>query len=337
MNYENIVIHHKDRYHCLMEKVLVTGASGFLGSWVLRTLDAQRYCVLGLARKQSNLWRISNLPDVRIICENENNWSTIIRTEKPAIVISLDWQGVDNKSHEHQEQFSNISRSLAMAESCLQSGVKEFIGFGSQAEIGPTKEIIFENSTENPTTNYGRAKVELRKRLFEIFDKSQVNFKWVRIFSTYGPLDTALWFIPSAVQELVSRKTFNMTFGEQSWNYLHAYDFAAGICKLIDSNQSSGVFNIGNKHQITILEVSEIIGNYLRLSNAINVGAIPYRDDQAMTLQPDISKMESLGWEPRVPLRAGIESTIDWILGRGDIEITDTRGTKLIFTLPIRH
>jgi nucleoside-diphosphate-sugar epimerase len=317
-----------------VEKILVTGASGFLGSWVLQTLNTQDYHVLGLARKNSNLWRLSNLSSIPIIRKDEADWGSVIRDEKPSIVIALDWSGVDNKSHDKEEQIKNISRTVAVAQSCLESGVKTFIGFGSQAEIGPTEGIIFEDTSGNPTTNYGKAKVELRKRLFALFDKTQIDFKWVRIFSTYGPLDTTQWFIPSAVHDLVSKKNFSMTFGEQSWNYLHAHDFANGVCSLIKSEKISGIINIGNNQQITILETSKIIAGYLGLSHAIKIGAVPYRDDQVMTLHPDVSKIESLGWEPLVPLRTGIETTIDWILGKKHVEIVDVKGSKLVFNLP---
>ncbi len=274
------------------------------------------------------------MSNIRVIRKDEADWGSVIRDEKPSIMIALDWNGVDNKSHDKLVQVTNISRTLAIAQSCLDSGVKTFIGFGSQAEIGPTKGIILEDTSGNPTTNYGKAKVELRKRLFELFDKTQIDFKWVRIFSTYGPLDTTQWFIPLAVHELINKKTFRMTFGEQSWNYLHAYDFATGICALIKSEKISGTINIGNSQQITIREASKIIGEYLGLSHAIKVGAIPYRDDQVMTLHPDVSKMKSLGWGPSIPLKTGIETTIDWILGKKNIEIVDAKGSKLLFNLP---
>jgi UDP-glucose 4-epimerase len=319
-----------------VEKILVTGASGFLGSWVLKTLQIQGYSVLGLTRKNSNLWRISNISSIRVIRKDEADWGSVIRDEKPSIVIALDWNGVDNKSHDTEVQLTNISRALAIAQSCLESGVKTFIGFGSQAEIGPTKGMILEDTNGNPTTNYGKAKVELRKKLFVLFDKTQIDFKWVRIFSTYGPLDTTQWFIPLAVHDLVNKKNFNMTFGEQSWNYLHAYDFANGVCTLIKSEKISGIINIGNNQQITILEVSKIIGEYLGLSQAIKVGAVPYRDDQVMTLHPDVTKMESLGWQPSIPLKTGIETTIDWILGKKNIKIVDVKGSRLLFNLPAK-
>lgn len=317
-----------------MKKVLITGISSFLGSWTARIFDASGYEVVGISRENSNCMRINDLKRIHTYNYDPLSWPKIIQSEKPNHVISFDWDGVGNKFRNDMAQHKNLARILSIAQTSLVSQVETFTAFGSQAEIGPRSGAIREDSTENPTTEYGKAKVQTRKELTKLFKNSNVKFNWGRIFSTYGALDTANWFIPDLIQTIKQGRIFEMTQGDQSWNYLHAYDFAHAVRALIESGAEIGTVNIGSGNQVLIKDIALSIGKALGPVGLIRIGAIPYRDDQVMELRPNITKIKSLGWREEVTIQSGINSTISWLDGADILEMTSIDGANLKIKVP---
>lgn len=317
-----------------MEKVLITGISSFLGSWTARFLDANGYKVMGISRENSNYSRINDVKRIHIYNCDQINWPKIIQSEKPKHVISFDWNGVGNKFRNDINQHNNLPRILSIAEACIVSQAETFTAFGSQAEIGPRSGAIREDAADNPTTEYGKAKVQAREELTKLFKNSNVKFNWGRIFSTYGALDTANWFIPDLIQTIKNGQIFEMTKGDQSWNYLHAYDFANAVRAVIESDREIGTVNIGSSNQVIIKDLAISIGKALGRIELIRIGAVPYRDDQVMELRPDITKIKSLGWREEVTIQSGINSTISWSNGADMLEMTSIDGTNLKIKVP---
>ena len=90
------------------------------------------------------------------------------------------------------------------------------------------------------TPVYGVLPYELINPLFTDYSK-KTRFVWMRIFSTYGPLDTGAWLIPQTVDSLSLGKSMDLTKGEQEWSYLHAYDLARAFGAVVDNPAVAGV------------------------------------------------------------------------------------------------
>ncbi len=295
-----------------MDNILITGGTGFLGSWIVRVFCERGYSPNVLVRPESNIWRLSNLIGCNIIREDESTWKDVISALSPSIIIALDWSGVQNSDRNLDSQHQNTRRILEIANHATNVGIKHYIGFGSQAELGPTDNQITEFTKTNPTSAYGKAKCVTRESLEEMFSKANINFTWGRIFSTYGQLDSPTWLIPQMILTMSENKTFDMTLGEQNWNYLHAYDFASSVLSIVLSGEGHGVINIASPRGIQIAEVGNLIQEKMKKSGLLKLGAIPYRDDQVMNLNPDVSKIQSLGWKQEIELKSGLHQMVDW-------------------------
>ena len=169
-------------------RIIVTGASGFLGSWICRVLSSSHE-VVALVRKNSSLKKIFDLQNLHVTNLIESSWGDYIFQECPDILILADWWGVGNEHRNDLKQFDNVERIRKLVCHARDSGVKTIIGVGSQAELGSVQSIITEGNADNSSTLYGKAKIETRIMIENELRGSNVRFVWMRVFSTYGPLD----------------------------------------------------------------------------------------------------------------------------------------------------
>lgn len=316
-------------------RVLITGASGFLGSWLCRIIS-QSHEVGALVRENSSLFKISDLPDIAVFRKPSGLWSNVIEEWMPDVLILNDWWGVENKYRHDPKQFENVDRLLKVALSARNAGIKTIIGVGSQAELGSVNVDISESTPDNPTSAYGRAKVLSRIKLQDLLEGSDSRFVWMRIFSTYGPLDEGAWLIPNIVDALSADEGIEMTKGEQQWSYLHSYDLANAFSAVISNKKIDGIVNVGNPHTVSIRDVALKIAEILGKTELVHFGALDYRDDQVMKLKPLCEKLTNAGWFPKVAFEDGIKQTIEWLQRQEPSSIAIENGHVLDFKLPIR-
>jgi len=319
----------------LKMKVAISGASGFLGSWIARVISSSHE-VIAITRQSSDVYRLSDISNLTIVNTAEQNIEEIFSKFKPDALIVSSWWGVSNTHRNNERQSENLSHTLELGTAAKKFGVKRVIGVGSQAELGPISDLIYDNQIDSPTTLYGLNKVRMRNQYLELFNKSDVEFKWLRIFSTYGPLDSGNWLIPSLVDSISKNTIMDLTLGEQSWSYLHAYDLGRAFQKVLELDSEGYIFNVGNPQTIKIKEAAMFIANELGRPDLLNFGAIPYRPDQVMSLQPVCESLKKLGWKPEIDFKNGVKQTIDWLLRKSESDLISATGNRLAFTLPIR-
>lgn len=293
--------------------ILITGGSGFLGSWIIRELNNEGIPAVALVRPNSDCWRLGGLTNVEIVREAPQEWPETIARMKPRVVISSDWEGVNSANRtDRQMQFGNVSRICGLAEAAKKSGTEVFIAFGSQAEIGPHSHPVDEIEEDNPVSAYGEAKVQLRKELLTLFAHSDTRFVWGRIFSIYGPMDIGSGMLPTLIRTLKENKVFEATKGDQIWSYLYARDFAAAVLRMIEGSQYKTIVNIGNPEGVQVGEVIKTVARYMNRLELVHFGAVETDPTQSQYLVPVTTHLTEGMWKPQITIAAGIKSTVDW-------------------------
>ncbi len=163
-----------------------------------------------------------------------------------------------------------------------------------------------EDLPDNPTTEYGEAKVLSRVQHIQICESLGLDWAWCRVFSTYGPKGSKDWLISGTLDKLERNEKVSLTNCEQVWSYLHVVDFVNAIQALLP-HQLNGIAHIGNPNTVKLLEVIELIGELTGKRKLLNVGILPYRPDQVMFMKPICKVLGNLDWSPRVSLKEGIK------------------------------
>lgn len=298
-----------------MKRVLLTGAAGFVGAAVLHALSKKGRDIAVLLRATSDTRRISHLMnEITVIRGDLSNLGDIhdqIAAFKPEGVVHLAWEGVKGAERNSQAQLSNVVTSIALYRLTESLGCSRFVGIGSQAEYGPQTGRIDESAVPRPTTIYGAAKLATSVLLERAAATSGRSFAWLRLFSSYGPGDDPSWLIPYVIGRLLARKKPSLSAAEQVWDYIHIEDVAGAIIAALDS-EACGVFNLGSGQAQPLREIVTIIRDLIDPSLELGFGEVPYRSDQVMHLEADISALENAtGWSPSVSLRDGLRGVIE--------------------------
>jgi nucleoside-diphosphate-sugar epimerase len=303
-------------------RVLLTGASGFVGSHLLRLLATDgRHEVAALLRASSGTWRIADLlPSVNRIEGDLDDLEPSrgrFAAFAPEVVIHLAWKGVGNTARNDVAQAENIPHTLSLVRLAHEAGAKAWVGLGSQAEYGPTEGPIREDAPTRPMTLYGAAKLATGMFAGQLCRDLGMRFAWLRLFSAYGPMDDSGWMIPSLIQQLLRRERPLLTAGTQLWDYLYVADAARAIAQVALTPQASGMFNLGSGRPETIRSVAERIRDAIDPKLPLGLGEVPFRPDQVMHLEADIGRLRATtGWSPEIDLNEGLRRTIAWFRER---------------------
>jgi UDP-glucose 4-epimerase len=297
-------------------RIFVTGASGFLGSYLVADLLERGHEVAVLLRPGSSHWRLDEVRRRIHVMEGAleelDAWRETLRAFAPDAVAHMAWRGVGGADRNSPVQAINVSDTVRLAELAADAGAKVFIGAGSQAEYGPFDRAIREDDVTRPTTLYGMAKLAAGSMTERLCEERGLRAAWLRIFSTYGPKDADYWLIPSLIRNLRSGHRMALTGCEQRWGLLHARDVASAFRLAITSAAASGVFNVGSPDSPPLRETVIRLRDLIDPAAVLGFGEVAYRPDQVMVLSADVSRMSALGWTPEVLLDQGLRETVAW-------------------------
>jgi len=294
-----------------MSKVLVTGPAGFVGSYVVRQLINKGYTVGLLLRESSDLRRIKDLIDKCTVINGDlcdlDRIESDIAAFSPTTVMHLAWGGVKGVNRNDISQMDNVVSSINLFRLVEKLGCDHFVGLGSQAEYGLLSGRISESASKNPTTLYGAAKLATGLLLERASSASNVSFTWLRLFSSYGPGDDPSWLLPYILNCLSEGKSPRLTAGDQIWDYLYIEDVAAGIIASFE-DKACGFYNLGSGEPHRLRDIVEKLRDIINPTIDLQFGAVPYRDDQVMHLEADMTALkEATSWYPKVSIGDGLK------------------------------
>lgn len=300
------------------KNVLLTGASGFLGSSILKKLILNDFNVLVIARSNSNGFRLEGLSSNFTKFVSDTFYSKELAKKINKIfpnytMINSSWKGVDSGARNSIWQIKdNFDINFSLLNLAKETACDHFITLGSSAEYGALNKKIFEDDHERPSTIYGKAKLLVNIASEAFLNDANIKYTNLRVFNIYGPYDNENRFISYVIKSLLSEFSPDVTSCRQRLDYLYSEDFSEAVLKVV-KHKPEGIYNLGSGSTIELKKLIEIICSKIDNKIKPNIGAVSFREDRVMHSQANILKLKSvINWEPTVSIDEGISHTIEY-------------------------
>ena len=275
-------------------RAFVTGASGFIGSYIVKALVDDGHDVLCLKRPTSNLEGLDEYLDKVKWINNTDDWKTAFRNFKPFIIYNLAWNGVAAADRViWEKQVSNVAMQQELLDLAIETGCKKIVGTGSQSEYGDFENKIDENYPLNPKTAYAAVKVGSLIIMKSFCEINNIDWYWFRLFPVFGPHEADNWLIPSLIKNIMTQDYMDLTPGDQKLAYLYVGECAKAIEMAIYAEGKSGVYNVCSDNPMALKTLVTKIRDMINPNFKLNFGALQYRYGQSMYMEGDTTALRS--------------------------------------------
>jgi len=297
----------------MSKRVLLTGASGFIGRHCLAPLCAAGYEVHAVSSQQRPevlpglKWHRADLLDTTQIRQ-------LLNKVKPSHLLHFAWYAVPGKYPSSPENLRWCQCTLELLQSFADNGGKRAVFAGTCFEYDSHYGFCNEELTPaRPSTFYGVCKDGTREVVAGFSRQFGISSAWGRIFYLYGPHEPEGRLVPAVILALLRGQNARCSHGRQVRDFLHVEDTASAFVSLLQS-ELEGTVNIASGEPITIRWLVEHIARLLNSRNTkVEFGAIPAPPNDPPLLVADVRRLrEEAGWQPKISLEEGLEGTIKW-------------------------
>jgi GDP-L-fucose synthase len=307
----------------MKKKIAIFGSTGLVGSSIIKKIDQEKYDLYSPSRKELNL----------LDKEKVSEWFLKNGIEHVILAAARVGGIVANSKYPTEFLYENLSIQNNVIMSAFEAGVNNLIFLGSSC-IYPREcpqpikeEYLLTGPLEKTNKSYALAKITGIQLCDSIREQYGKNYYSVMPCNLYGPGDNfdieASHVIPGMIRKIEDARNNNqpsiklLGTGRPLREFLYVDDLAAGIIHILENNNSRyGLINLGSGSEITIKDLAGIISREMNYTGEILF------DTEGLDGTPrkvmDNSRINSLGWNPNVPLDLGIRETIKWYFNNKD-------------------
>lgn len=239
-------------------KILLVGASGFIGSSVRKLLGMSAHKVISTSRSARSGF-------VKLDANDKNQSLSTIKEISPDVVVNFAWNTIGEDYLDSSQNLNSLAWNNSLFKIIAECPMKKFISLGSAAEYAPRPLLTGQNQlSQVGDTLYASTKIEASRSFLDI-DKSVVpNLIWARIFQAYGPGQSYQRLIPTILNHVKNQEVFRLHYPNLNLDWIHVMDIARSIVYLIEKDSPAQV-EIGTGNPTSNQELCSIFSKYFGL------------------------------------------------------------------------
>jgi nucleoside-diphosphate-sugar epimerase len=297
------------------KRVLVTGASGFIGANLTRKLLSEGAEVHVLLRTWKDNWRISTiLPKLKVHnvdLLNEEELKKVISSVKPQIIFHCATYGAYPSAQKDADLMikTNITATKNLIMSAIDAGCERFINTGSSSEYGIKNAPMKETDSLEPANMYGVTKAAQTLLVTQIAKEKGIQAITLRLFSPYGPYEEETRLIPTILLKKIRGEQANLGSSASVRDFIYVDDVIDAYVRAATETYKPGIIvNIGSGTQTSTGQLTKL----LKIKPAWNSHASSQTEPKVW--QANISRAWSiLGWKPTTQLKSGLLKNTAWL------------------------
>ena len=298
-----------------MSRVLLTGASGFVGRHALDALLDAGHEVHAVARQQpperdgvaaSVSWHVADLTDPLAL-------EHVAAGVGADALVHLAWY-VEHGSYWHsRENVVWVETTLRLLRAFVAAGGRRAVLAGTCAEYEWSGDRYDERSSPLvPATMYGVAKDATRRVAECLSADAEVELAWARIFMPYGPHEGDRRLLSSVIAALLAGEQVAVSDGTQVRDFIYVEDVARAFVAILDSS-ARGAINVGSGRGVEVGELVRLAAGELGRPELVRWGELPQRADEPARLIADVGRLsEDVGYSASIEPPEGVARTIAW-------------------------
>jgi UDP-glucose 4-epimerase len=302
-----------------IQRILVTGGAGFIGSAVIKALQQYPVEIVVIDDLSFGNRAFVDLPDSQfkvldildrdgveaVFAEFQPHWVLHL-----AAVHFIPWCN----QHPYEAADINIRGTMHILDAAQKAQVKGVL-FASTAAVYPIADhALAETHPTGPLDIYGLSKLTGERLCHEFFLRSGIATVVCRFFNAFGPNETNPHLIPEiAAQINAGERVLRLGNQAPKRDFIHTSDMAQAVIALMEHfNQGFDIFNLGRGIEYSVLEIAAAFGNALGAEVQVEIDPAKVRKTDRLHLLADITKLKAFtGWSPRVGIDEGIATLID--------------------------
>ena len=298
----------------MSRRILVTGATGFIGRTTLQPLLDQGFEVVALTSRDVEDG-VEGVRYVQADLTDQVAMEKIVSGIQATDLLHLAWRAVISGLWTAPENMDWLQISLNLAQAFVRAGGKRMTVCGSSGDYDWGSGLCTEGGVTPlmPSTFYGRAKVALYHALAGYCDTNDVAFAWARVFFVYGPREHPSRLGASVAISLLKGEEALCSHGMQLRDYMHVEDVGRGLAALAAS-ELTGDYNLGSGVAVRVKDVILGLAEAAGRPDLVKLGARSAPAYEPPLIVADMTKTRDSGldWTPKFDLKSGTQHTIDW-------------------------
>lgn len=310
-------------------RILITGATGFLGRCATADLLKQGAEIAILTRNKSNIKNLMNLEKtgektgekataIEGSLESLETCSKAIKDFNPDVCLHLAWEGIPDYSHEVSKK--NLDQSIGLIDFLLkETNCNKFVVSGSCFEYGTASGSLAETADEENVSPIAWAKNTLKDYLALQCKEKNLSWVWFRIFYVYGPGQRSNSLIPSLFNAIRHGDTPSIKNPNNANDFIYISDVSDAISIACLQPVESGVYNLGSGHLSRVTDICELVRKHaLRIEKqTLNPTVSNDKKNHSLSVggYANIAKAKNkLHWEPKVSTETGVKDFVAYLL-----------------------